>query len=40
MDLEYERIIIRDLILKDASAFINMASDGSLIDIFGDCSEC
>lgn len=27
MNLESERIIIRDLILKDASAFINMASD-------------
>ncbi len=40
MNLEYERITISDLILKDASAFINMASDGSLIDIFGDCSEC
>ncbi len=40
MNLESERIIIRDLKLKDASAFINMASDGSLIDIFGDCSEC
>jgi RimJ/RimL family protein N-acetyltransferase len=40
MNLESERLIIRDLILKDASAFINMASDGSLIDIFGDCSEC
>ncbi|WP_313184232.1 GNAT family N-acetyltransferase [Lacrimispora sp.] len=40
MNLESERIIIRDLKLEDASAFINMASDGSLIDIFGDCSEC
>lgn len=40
MNLEAERIIIRELILKDDSAFINMASDGSLIDIFGDCSEC
>jgi len=34
------RLIIRSLLPADEKAFIDMASDGSLWEIFGDCSEC
>lgn len=40
MRFETERLIIRSLTLEDERAFIEMASDGSLTEIFGDCSEC
>lgn len=40
MRIETERLIIRSLALSDEAAFIEMASDGSLNEIFGDCSEC
>lgn len=40
MYIETERLIIRSLELTDEKTFIEMASDGSLRDIFGDCSNC
>lgn len=40
MFLETKRLIIRSLHTSDEKAFIEMASDGSLTEIFGDCSEC
>ena len=40
MFLETERLIIRSLRTCDEKAFIEMASDGSLTEIYGDCSEC
>lgn len=40
MRIETERLIIRSLTLEDEQAFIEMASDGSLNEIYGDCSEC
>ena len=40
MRIETERLIIRSLILEDEREFIEMASDGSLTEIFGDCSQC
>lgn len=40
MLLETKRLIIRSLQPTDENAFIGMASDGSLWEIFGDCSEC
>lgn len=40
MFLESKRLIIRSLHPSDEKAFIEMASDGSLTEIFGDCSEC
>ncbi len=40
MFLETRRLIIRSLQVSDERAFIEMASDGSLTEIFGDCSEC
>ncbi|MDE5930960.1 MAG: GNAT family N-acetyltransferase [Lachnospiraceae bacterium] len=40
MHLETERLLIRSLRSTDEKAFIEMASDGSLTEIFGDCSEC
>lgn len=40
MFLETKRLIIRSLNLSDEKALIGMASDGSLTEIFGDCSEC
>ncbi len=33
-------IIIRDFEPEDTDAFIEMASDGSLGEIFGDCKDC
>lgn len=40
MRIETKRLIIRSLTLEDEQAFIEMASDGSLNEIYGDCSEC
>ena len=40
MRLETERLAIRSLAPADERAFIEMASDGSLREIFGDCSNC
>ena len=40
MYIETERLIIRSLESTDAQAYIEMASDGSLHDIFGDCRDC
>ena len=40
MYLETDRLIIRSLQPSDEAIFIEMASDGSLTEIFGDCSEC
>lgn len=40
MFIETERLIIRSIEPEDEQAYINMASDGSLQDIFGDCSGC
>lgn len=40
MFLETKRLIIRSLHTSDENAFIEMASDGSLAEIYGDCSEC
>lgn len=40
MRIETVRLIIRSLTLEDEQAFIEMASDGSLNEIYGDCSEC
>lgn len=40
MHIETTRLLIRSFRLSDEKAFIEMASDGSLTEIFGDCSEC
>lgn len=40
MLLETRRLIIRSLHSSDEKDFIEMASDGSLEEIYGDCSEC
>lgn len=40
MRIETERLIIRSLEMEDDKSFIAMAADGSLYDIFGDCSKC
>lgn len=40
MLLETNRLIIRSLQPSDEKAFTGMASDGSLTEIYGDCSEC
>ncbi len=40
MHLETDRLLIRSLQPSDEKAFVEMASDGSLTEIFGDCSEC
>ncbi len=40
MFIETERLIIRSIEPTDEQAYIEMASDGSLHDIFGDCSNC
>ena len=40
MFLETKRLIIRSIQTSDEKAFIAMASDGSLTEIYGDCSEC
>lgn len=40
MRLETKRLIIRSLLPEDEAAYIKMAADGSLHEIFGDCSDC
>lgn len=40
VEIRTARLLIRELRPDDAPAFIDMASDGSLGDIFGDCREC
>ena len=40
VEIRTARLLIRELRLDDAPAFIDMASDGSLGDIFGDCRDC
>lgn len=40
MYIETERLIIRSIKPEDENAYIEMASDGSLHEIFGDCSCC
>lgn len=40
MYLETDRLIIRSIQPSDEAIFVEMASDGSLTEIFGDCSEC
>ncbi len=40
MFLETKRLNIRSLRTSDEKVFIEMASDGSLTEIYGDCSEC
>ena len=40
MFLETKRLNIRSIETSDENAFITMASDGSLTEIYGDCSEC
>ena len=36
---ETDRIIIREFTQDDTKAFIDMTADGSLWELFGDCSE-
>lgn len=40
MKIITDRPIIRSLKPEDKSAYVEMASDGSLHDIFGDCRDC
>lgn len=40
MKIETEHLTIRSLAPGDAPAFVEMAADGSLREIFGDCSRC
>ncbi len=40
MLLETKRLIVRSILPTDEKAFVNMAADGSLWEIYGDCSEC
>nr|WP_308626880.1 GNAT family N-acetyltransferase [uncultured Eisenbergiella sp.] len=40
MFIETKRLIIRSLYPSDEKVFIEMASDGSLTEIFGECMEC
>ena len=40
MYIETERLVIRSLELTDEKAYVEMASDGTLTEIFGDCGEC
>lgn len=40
MILETNRLMIRSIQPIDEKAFIEMASDGSLTEIYGDCNEC
>lgn len=40
MFLETKRLIIRSILPTDEKTFIDMASDGSLWEIYGDCSQC
>ena len=40
MRIDTERLIIREFRPEDEAALIEMASDGSLYDVFGDCTDC
>ena len=40
MLLETKRLTVRSIRPTDEKAFIDMAADGSLWEIYGDCSEC
>lgn len=40
MYIETERLVIRSLELTDEKVYVEMASDGTLNEIFGDCREC
>lgn len=40
MRIETSHLVIRSLTTEDEHAFIEMASDGSLSEIYGDCREC
>ncbi len=40
MFIETKRLIIRSLVPEDADSYIEMACDGSLQEIFGDCTDC
>ena len=40
MEIITDRLLIRELRPEDEQPFIDMASDGSLTDIFGDCRDC
>ncbi len=40
MLLQTRRLRVRSIRPEDEKAFIHMASDGSLTEIFGDCREC
>lgn len=40
MVLETKRLLIRSILPTDEKAFIDMAADGSLWAIYGDCNEC
>ncbi|MCM1156588.1 MAG: GNAT family N-acetyltransferase [Roseburia sp.] len=40
MRIESERLVIRSLRAADEQTFVEMASDNSLCEIFGDCSGC
>lgn len=40
MLIETERLKIRSIELQDERAYIEMAGDGSLRDVFGDCTDC
>ena len=40
MYLATDRLIIKSIQPSDEAIFIEMASDGSLTEIFGDCNEC
>ena len=40
MIIETKRLRIRSIELQDEQAYIEMASDGSLKDVFGDCTDC
>uniref|UniRef100_UPI0006D134F6 hypothetical protein n=1 Tax=Clostridium sp. NkU-1 TaxID=1095009 RepID=UPI0006D134F6 len=39
LKIETERLTIRELLLNNHLAYIEMASDGSLSDVFGDYTE-
>ena len=40
MRIDTERLTIREFKPEDEAALIEMASDGSLNDVFGDCTNC
>lgn len=40
MYIQTQRLVIRSIKKEDEEAYINMVSDGSLYEIFGDCAGC